>query len=373
MPLYIGLMSGTSMDGIDGVVLDVEPAARFKLLGHVYVPFEAALRASLFDLNQKGSDEIHRAALASNALARAYAEVVSTLCRDLTLDPSNIRAIGAHGQTIRHQPGLHDSTGYTIQLLNGALLAELACIDVVCDFRTRDVAAGGQGAPLVPAFHRAAFGVTGQDIAILNLGGIANLTFLYGNGATLGHDCGPGNVLLDAWCAAHTGQDFDSEGMWAACGITSPALLAHLLQEPYLERAPPKSTGRDLFNATWLDERLNSMPHSQAIRPEDVQSTLSDFTAQSVAKEVRRHMPHARRMLVCGGGAFNKDLLARLSLALPAMEVAPIQSTTAINAMQVEAAAFAWLAWANLARFPGNCVGVTGASGPRILGTLCLA
>jgi anhydro-N-acetylmuramic acid kinase len=373
MPLYIGLMSGTSMDGIDAVMLDVQPDAPFKVLGHVHAPFDAGLRASLFDLNESGPNEIHRAAMASNALARAYADVVSKLCGRLALKPTNIRAIGAHGQTIRHQPGMHDATGYTTQLLNGALLAELTGIDIVCDFRSRDVAAGGQGAPLVPAFHRAAFGTPGQDIAVLNLGGIANLSFLYGTGETLGHDCGPGNVLLDAWCSLHSGQEFDNEGSWAASGKPLPTLLKHLLEEPYLERAPPKSTGRDLFNTAWLQERLKTLECAERVTEADVQATLSEFTAQTVAKDVRQYMPQASQLLVCGGGAFNTDLLARLSFSLPATKVLTIQSATGLHAMHIEAAAFAWLAWAYQARTSGNCVGVTGAKGPRVLGALHLA
>lgn len=370
MAYYIGLMSGTSMDGIDGVVLDLDPAARYKVLGHVHEPFELALRQSLFDLNHSGPDELHRAAIASNALADAYAEVVITLRRQLGLPRSSISAIGAHGQTIRHQPGLHDTTGYTCQLLNGALLAELTGIDVVCDFRSRDVAAGGQGAPLVPAFHRAAFAQPNEDIAILNLGGIANITFLYGNGHTTGHDCGPGNVLLDAWCTQHKGLPFDSEGAWAAQGRAVPTLLDTLLTEPYLHRLPPKSTGRDLFNQAWLQQKLESLNAWVDIQAVDVQATLSQFTARTVADGVRRHMPQAQRLLVCGGGALNNHLMTQLAAQLPATAVLAIQSASAMDPMQVEAAAFAWLAWAHLARQAGNCIQVTGATGPRVLGAM---
>jgi anhydro-N-acetylmuramic acid kinase len=364
-------MSGTSMDGIDGVVLDLDPAAQYRVCGHVHIPFEPALRAMLFDLNSSGPNEIHRAALASNALARAYADVVAELCRRLAMSPAHISAIGAHGQTVRHQPAEHDTTGYTTQLLSGALLAELTGIDVVCDFRSRDVAAGGQGAPLVPAFHRAAFGLEGQDIAIVNLGGIANITFLYGNGQTAGHDCGPGNVLLDAWCAIHTGEPFDQEGRWAAQGKTQPALLTHLLREPYLERPPPKSTGRDLFNMSWLQDRLLSLPDelSQFLAA-DVQATLTEFTACTVANDAKRHMPSASKLLVCGGGAMNGTLMARIAAKLPAVEVLPVQAASEMDPMHVEAAAFAWLASAHKARHPANCTDVTGARGPRVLGAM---
>lgn len=260
MQIYIGLMSGTSMDGVDGVLMDLAPSAHLRILAHQHQPFEPALRQTLFDLNHSGADEVHRAALAANALARAYGQVVHRLRKASGLAPNAIRAMGAHGQTVRHRPGEFDGTGYTCQLLNGALLAELTGIDVVCDFRSRDVAACGQGAPLVPAFHRAAFGVPGKDIAVLNLGGIANITFLHADGRTSGHDCGPGNVLLDVWCARHTGALYDDNGDWASQGNPSTELLAHLMREPYLSRLPPKSSGRDLFNEAWLDTRLQSAP-----------------------------------------------------------------------------------------------------------------
>ena len=370
MAYYIGLMSGTSMDGIDGVVLDLDPAARYKVVGHRHEAFEPALRQALFDLNHSGPDEIHRAAIASNALARAYAQTVETLCSQLELPRSSIRAIGAHGQTIRHQPGLHDATGYTCQLLNGALLAELTGFDVVCDFRSRDVAAGGQGAPLVPAFHRVVFGHPSQDIAVLNVGGIANITFLHANGHTAGHDCGPGNVLLDAWCTEHRGQPFDRDGGWAAQGRPVPALLDALLDDPYLRRLPPKSTGRDLFNRAWLQQRLESIVGGTGIRPVDIQTTLSQFTARTVADAVQLHMPRAVRLLVCGGGALNVHLMDQFAVHMPATAVLPIQSASAMDPMQVEAAAFAWLAWAYAARQPGNCIEVTGAAGARVLGAM---
>lgn len=358
------------MDGVDGVVLDLGRDAQFQLMGHVHEPFTPALRQSLFDLNRSGPDEIHRAALAANALANAYSGVVTHLCSKLALPRSSIRAIGAHGQTIRHQPGLHDATGYTCQILNGALLAELTRIDVVCDFRSRDVAAGGQGAPLVPAFHRAAFGEADRDIAVLNLGGIANITFLHRNGQTGGQDCGPGNVLLDAWCALHTGQPFDAEGKWAAQGRTVPALLTRLLEEPYLHRLPPKSTGRDLFNLSWLQQTLASLDTGVSTQPADIQATLSQFTARTVADAVRLHMPKTSRLLVCGGGAMNTHLMTQIAAALPTLQVLPIQSASTMDPMHVEAAAFAWLASAYFARKTSNCIEVTGAAGTRVLGAL---
>lgn len=369
MQLYIGLMSGTSMDGIDGVLIDLDPTARFKILAHQHQAFDPALRQSLLDLNHSGPDEIHRAALAANALSRAYAHLVDALRLQVGVERSAIRAVGAHGQTVRHRPGEFDGNGYTCQLLNGALLAELCGVDVVCDFRSRDVAARGQGAPLVPAFHRAAFAVPGQDIAILNLGGIANITFLHADGRTSGHDCGPGNVLMDAWCAQNTGAAYDDDGQWAAQGHASPELLAHLMHEPYFSRATPKSTGRDLFNTAWLLEQLRTAPgSSRQLRTEDVQATLAMLTVSAAAQDLRQSMPSLQRLLVCGGGALNGNLLSAFRRELPSAQILPIQSASTMHPMQVEAAAFAWLAWAFMEKQAGNCTDVTGAVGPRRLG-----
>jgi anhydro-N-acetylmuramic acid kinase len=364
-------MSGTSMDGIDGVVVDFEAGGRTQLLAHAHHPFEPALRDMLFALNTSGPDELHRAALAANALAQAYAHVVRSLLSQTPLSTSDICAIGAHGQTVRHQPGLHDGIGYTIQLLNGALLAEESGVHVVCDFRSRDVAAGGQGAPLVPAFHRAMFALPGRDRAVLNVGGIANLTFLHRDGRTGGHDCGPGNALMDHWCHQHTGQDYDAGGQWAATGQAIQSLLIRLLEEPYLLQSPPKSTGRDLFSRSWMDAHLNSgLAHQQAWRPEDVQATLNLYTARAAANDLKRWMPRAETLLVCGGGALNDQLLCNLAAELPSVDVQPIQHAHAVDPMHVEAMAFAWLAKAFWQRQPANCIEVTGASGLRVLGAL---
>ena len=369
--VFIGLMSGTSMDGIDGVLVDFGPQARQTLLAHAHHPFAPELRDRLFALNTSGPDELHRAALAGNALARAYASVVRSLLNSAQLPASAICAIGAHGQTVRHQPGLHDGIGYTSQLLNGALLAEQSGVDVVCDFRSRDVAAGGQGAPLVPAFHRAMYAVPGRDRAVLNVGGIANLTLLHGDGRTGGHDCGPGNVLMDLWCHQHTGHDYDARGDWAASGQLIQSLLDALLAEPYLHQVPPKSTGRDLFSRSWLDTQLNSaFARQQAWRPGDVQATLNLYTARTAANDLKRWMPCAEALLVCGGGALNTHLLRNLAAELPHVEVRPIQDVHSIDPMHVEAMAFAWLAHAFMQRIPANCIEVTGASGLRVLGAL---
>lgn len=364
--LFIGLMSGTSLDGVDGVLARMAPDGAPEALAHVQAAFPEALRAELLALNTAGADELHRAALAANALVRVYAQVVSALLSRTGRECHEVRAIGAHGQTVRHRPGEFDGTGYTLQLMNGAFLAELTGIDVVCDFRTRDVAAGGQGAPLVPAFHAACFAQPGQDLALLNLGGIANLTLLRASGAVDGFDCGPGNMLLDLWCQRHIGRPYDADGAWAAGGRTDTALLRAMLAEPYFARTPPKSTGRDLFHAAWLARHVGHRP----LAPQDVMATLAELTVRSAVDALKRHAPATSELLVCGGGAFNAFLMGCLSRALaPQVRV---RSTAAVGLPpdQVEAMAFAWLASAFVAGRAGNLPAVTGARGPRMLGAL---
>lgn len=364
---YIGLMSGTSLDGVDGVLIEwTDDASPLRVLGHVHRPFEAAWAAELLALNTIGADELHRAALAGNALARLYATVVTKLLEDTGVTAAEIRAVGAHGQTVRHRPQQFDDIGYTLQLNNPALLAELTGIDVVADLRSRDVAAGGQGAPLVPAFHRALFARPGEALAVLNLGGIANLTLLGADGSVLGFDCGPANALLDHWVRRHRGEAFDAGGRWAASGSVDPALLAALQAEPYFEQAPPKSTGRDLFHPQWLEHHLAARG---AVAAEQVQATLAELTAWSCARDLQRHLPAARTLLVCGGGAFNADLMQRLAARLPGLSVVST-AERGLPPDQVEACAFAWLARAFVRREPANLPSVTGAHGPRVLGAL---
>ncbi|WAT86354.1 anhydro-N-acetylmuramic acid kinase [Delftia acidovorans] len=365
----IGLMSGTSLDGVDGVLVDF--AEGTQVLWHASRGFDATLRAELLALNTPdGRDELHRAALAANALARSYAEVVRELLQATGLAPAQIAAIGAHGQTVRHRPQMFDGTGYTLQLNSPALLAELSGVAVVADLRSRDVAAGGQGAPLVPAFHQGVFGRPGETVLVLNIGGIANLSVLAGDGTVLGFDCGPGNALMDGWCQAHTGQPYDDGGQWAATGQVLPALLDRLLAEPFLQQPPPKSTGRDLFHADWLAGHLSASATSAAdARPADVQATLTEFTARACAGAVQRFGRGGGELLVCGGGAFNTQLMQRIAALLPGAAV----DTTAARGLppqQVEAAAFAWLARQALLGLPGNLPAVTGARGPRILGAI---
>ena len=363
-------MSGTSLDGVDGVLADLENGA-ISVEHYASAPFSEALRAELLALNSPdGPNELHRSALAANHLARAYADVVHVLMSSSGLPSSAVVAIGAHGQTVRHRPGEFDGVGYTMQINNAALLAELSGIDVVADFRVRDLAAGGQGAPLVPAFHRALFGRPSETVAVLNLGGIANLSLLPptddADGKVLGFDCGPGNALMDHWCQRHQGQPYDDGGRWAAGGRVLPVLLERLLADPYFAKPPPKSTGRDLFNPAWLDARLASATPSEPI---DVQATLAELTARACADDLVRYDHCCRHLIVCGGGAFNALVMARLAALLPGVDVGS-SVAHGLPPLQVEAAAFAWLARCTVRREPGNLASVTGARGPRVLGAI---
>ena len=357
--LYIGLMSGTSMDGIDAALVEFGGKS-LKLHTLVHQPFPPQLRETLLALNQAGDNELHRAAQAANALSLGYAAIVQTLLAQTGTDAKDIAAIGCHGQTVRHQPQL----GYTTQLINGALLAELSGISVVCDFRSRDIAAGGEGAPLVPAFHQAVFASPQISRAVINIGGIANISVLPVNGEVTGFDCGPGNALMDGWITAHRNQPYDAGGAWAASGRVLPELCERLLAHPFFKRQPPKSTGRETFNLEWLHSALSG--HE---RPEDVQASLCELTAASIAQALVAHCTDAKEIYLCGGGARNTALSARLETLLPGRRIAATDSL-GIAAEAVEAAAFAWLAARTLAQQPGNLPRVTGARGPRVLGAI---
>lgn len=357
--LYVGLMSGTSLDGIDAVVADFSiPVPR--VLSHANRPFPDALRARLAALVTPGDNEIDRAGEVANELAREYAVAVAEVLVAAGVGATAIRAIGCHGQTVRHRP----ERGFTVQIGNAALLAELSGIAVVTDFRNRDVAAGGQGAPLVPAFHAAAFGSSKEVRAVLNLGGIANLTWLQPGGAVLGFDCGPGNCLLDGWTELHRGVRFDAAGQWAASGTEDRALLARLLDHAYFGAAPPKSTGRELFNLDWVRSQFKGGEAAA-----DVQATLVALTARSVADALRRWCPGTTRLIACGGGTRNALLMERIAAGIHPAVVQP-SSAFGIEPDRVEALAFAWLAKAALEGRHGNLPSVTGARGPRVLGAL---
>ena len=364
--LYIGLMSGTSLDGIDAVLAQIGPNGETSALDAVSASFSSELRKALFDLQSPGPNELHREKQAGNALALAYAEAVNQLLKKANLQPSDITAIGAHGQTIRHQPQLGDMA-YTHQTLNAALLAEKTGIDVIADFRSRDVAAGGHGAPLVPAFHAQQFQST-ENLAILNIGGIANLTLLPKDGEVTGFDCGPGNMLMDAWIHEHQGNAFDENGDWALQGKVNEALLTKMLSDPFFSKAPPKSTGRDDFHLTWLQEKMGQDNH----HAENVQATLLHLTAHSALEALLRHAPQTHTLIVCGGGARNNALMNLLKVKAQHVFKGSIEITTSdsagIDPQLVEGLAFAWLAWAHKEKRPANLPAVTGAKGPRILG-----
>lgn len=353
------------MDGVDGVLAQL--TGKPQVLAQASRPIPPGLRQTLLALNQSGPDELHRAALATHELVTLYAQTVGELlvqAEAIGVRKGEITAIGAHGQTVRHQA--QSQPGYTLQLNNPALLAELTGLDVVADFRSADLAAGGQGAPLVPGFHAALWARPDADMAVLNIGGISNLTVLPAGGTVRGWDCGPGNALLDHWCQRHTALAYDDLGRWASAGTVNPALLDRLLDEPFFRLPPPRSTGRDLFNADWLESRLQTQ---HRIAPVDVQATLTRLTAEVCARDLNKHLPTARELLVCGGGALNQTLMHMLQEALPLTRVLP-SDQRGLPALQVEATAFAWLAQCWFERQPGNRVEVTGARGPRVLGAL---
>jgi anhydro-N-acetylmuramic acid kinase len=357
--LYIGLMSGTSMDGVDGVLADFAGGA-IRTIESAFIPFGLDLRTDLMALQAPGPNEIEREALAANDLAACYAACVAAL---LPAASGAVQAVAVHGQTIRHRPEL----GFTRQTNNPALLAELTGLDVIADFRSRDVAAGGQGAPLVPAFHQAQFGQAGQTRVVVNIGGIANISVLHADGRTGGFDTGPGNVLMDAWIGRHQGKEYDADGAWAAGGKVHAGLLALLKAEPYFALPAPKSTGRDLFHMAWLDARL---AEAGAIAPQDVQATLTALTAHTVADAIRGEAGAVDAVYVCGGGAYNGALLRELAAALGGLTSVESTAVLGVAPNRVEALAFAWLGYCFHQRKAGNLPAVTGAKGPRILGAL---
>jgi anhydro-N-acetylmuramic acid kinase len=360
MPEYfVGLMSGTSLDGIDAV-LALARGRQFRRVASVHLSYPARLRSRLLALQERGHDELRRSALLANELTDLYAAAVRRLLSRAGIRARAVAAIGCHGQTVGHRP----REGYTLQLVNGARLAERSGITVVCDFRSRDVAAGGEGAPLVPAFHRAMFATRRRSRVIVNVGGIANLTALPARGTVTGFDSGPGNCLLDAWIRKKRRKPYDRDGRWAASGQVVPRLLAKLLAHPYFRRPPPKSTGREEFGLQWVDRARTGSE-----RPVDVQATLTELTAVTIARAVRRHCARAREVFVCGGGARNRLLLSRLAALLPRTRVTTT-GALGIEPEHVEALAFAWLARQALKREPGNLPAATGARGPRVLGAI---
>lgn len=354
-------MSGTSLDGVDAALADFS-ALPPRLEQTFFIPYDASLCDQILILHQSGDNELHQAATLSNKLSQLYARAVNSLLKNSCLEPQSIVAIGCHGQTIRHCP--ESGNNYTIQLVNAALLAELTDITVVADFRSRDIAAGGQGAPLVPAFHQAIFNTACGNRAIVNIGGISNVTYLEQNKPVIGFDCGPGNLLMDAWCLRHTGNRYDKNGVWAASGKIIPALLEKFLSFQFFSLLPPKSTGRDMFNLNWLESHLLGKE-----QPEDVQATLVQLTTIAIANSIFEHCANTQDIYICGGGARNNTLISQLKQALPGKKI-ELTDELGIDADWVEAFAFAWLAQQTMMGVPSNLPAVTGARENRILGAI---
>ena len=360
--LFVGLMSGTSLDGADAALVDFS-AALPRTLAFATVPFSNELRQQLLALSEPGRDSLELAGRVSLELADLYARAVEAVIAGGGVTHRDVTAIGCHGQTVRHRPDL----GFTIQLNDPARLAEHARIDVVADFRRRDMAAGGQGAPLVPAFHEAMFRHPRRSRVVVNIGGISNITWLAPGQRTLGYDCGPGNVLLDGWARRHLGREYDEDGQWAASGRTDAGLLDRLLEEPFLRAAPPKSTGRELFGPAWLEGKLPA-----SYQPADVQSTLTDFTARSIVESIDRFCPRTEEIYLAGGGARNAALVSRIAGLAGAR---PVATTDALGVPtgHVESMAFAWLAMKCVRREPVDLTAATGAREPRVLGAVYAA
>lgn len=367
--LFIGLMSGTSLDGVDVALVEFNQAEfgthQLRVLHTHFLAYPTALRSHLLTLQQPTANELEATALMGNTLAQLYAMAINQLLTSTKISPDKITAIGCHGQTIRHQPQFKDDIGFTLQIGNPALLSELTNITVVADFRSRDIAAGGQGAPLVPAFHKAVFASNQANRALINIGGIANITYLATTGEVFGFDSGPGNMLLDAWIKQHKNLDYDANGAWASTGAVLEPLISMMLTEPYFSFVPPKSTGRDLFNDTWLAQKLSSTNY----RPQDVARTLVALTAHSIHDALVSACGSIDEVYLCGGGAHNVLLKNSLQSLLGDTKV---DSTDAlgIGVDWVEAIAFAWLAKQCLDKQTANLPEVTGAKGTRILGAI---
>lgn len=362
---YIGLISGTSVDAVDAALVSLPANGKFTLVATHAHPIPATIRDAIQALMRAGADEIDRFGELDMALGELFAEAANAVMTQAGVEKKDIRAIGSHGQTLRHRP--RAAHPFTLQVADPSVIAERTGITTVADFRARDMAAGGEGAPLVPAFHRHVLHTPKQNRAIVNIGGIANVTYLPADAAqpVSGFDTGPGNTLLDQWIARHHAQSHDVGGQWAASGRPSNPLLEQLLQDPYFETAPPKSTGREHFNLEWLEQHLQKLP-APPVAP-DVQATLLQLTTRTIARAIRRFLPQTQEAYVCGGGAHNHELMKALAEHLSGVAVATTEAL-GWHPDWVEAAAFAWLAHQTLEGKPGNLPSVTGARRAVILG-----
>ncbi|MEP5566282.1 MAG: anhydro-N-acetylmuramic acid kinase [Halioglobus sp.] len=366
--LFIGLMSGTSVDGVDCALVDIN-AQRAKLLHTLQIDIPTALREQVATLSHSGPGEIEQLGVLDRKLGTLFAQASLALLESAGRTPAEIIAIGSHGQTIRHRPpsgGHSHAQSFTLQIGDPNSIAEITEITTIADFRRRDMAAGGEGAPLAPAFHEGAFATDNVNRAIVNIGGIANVSLLQGKTLIAGFDTGPGNTLMDHWIERQLHRAYDEDGLWAASGEVDVALLERLLAHPYLALSGPRSTGKEAFNLPWLFDLLAASPD---IPPENVQATLTEFTALTIAESIEQSGLAVTEAYICGGGAQNNYLLERLSAALPGITVGKTDEL-GIEPDWVEAATFAWLAWRTMERLSGNAPAVTGAQGERILGAI---
>ncbi len=367
--LYIGLMSGTSADGLDAALVAFD-GEEYELVDKLESSLPADTKQQVTELALSGHDEINRIAQLDISLAECFANACLEIIARQQLKPADIHAIGSHGQMIRHIPAHTQRPGYTLQIGDPSRIAEITGITTVADFRRRDIAAGGQGAPLAPAFHQAAFQDSASARFIVNVGGMSNVSYLPASatqndlGEVIGFDTGPGNVLMDGWISTHRQQAYDKDGLWAEGGTVSERLLSNLMGHPFLQQQPPKSTGREAFNLDWLDQQLNGF----SLDPQDVQASLLSFTAQTIAEQLLKFEDTAE-LYLCGGGAHNKALVNRLCQLLPDFTINNT-SKLGIDPDWVEAITFAWLARQCIHGLPGNLPSVTGAAGPRILGAI---
>jgi anhydro-N-acetylmuramic acid kinase len=367
--LYIGVMTGTSLDGLDAVLVDFSKT-QLRVLASVELDYPTRLKNEMLAL-QSGSDgasanELHRSRVAAIELSDIHSTAITRLLEKAQRNATDIAAVGVHGQTVRHAPnGAQGNTQpYTVQLIDASSIAEATHCSVVSDFRSRDIAAGGQGAPLVPAFHAALCAAVPKPAALVNIGGFANVSLLHADGEVAGFDTGPGNVLMDGWAQQHLGKPYDAGGAWAASGQVHGGLLAQLLAHTYFSQSLPKSTGREAFDLHWLRGSIGDL----MITPADVQATLCALTARTVAQAIEAHQPQCQGLYVCGGGVFNTHLMKQIQALLPC----PVRSTDVLDVapQHMEAMAFAWLARQCMLGLPGNMPSVTGAAGARVLGSI---
>jgi len=363
---FIGVMSGTSLDGIDVVIIDLQNNHHVELIAaHTYA-FEPTLKQSLKTLIERQHCDLRKFGELDIALGQAIASAINTLLEENNINPTAIKAIGSHGQTVFHHP--EGQYPFSLQIGNANVIAELTGISTVADFRQRDMVLGGQGAPLVPAFHKALFEDQQQYRAIINIGGISNITVLPATNPdhqVIGFDTGPGNVLLDAWYEQHQHGPYDHDGLWGSTGAVNKELLAHLLKDAYFKQAIPKSTGREYFNLVWLQQKLTEF--QRPLEPQDIQATLTALTAHSIAQDIHRYASQTKAIYICGGGSHNSSLMTMLQQSLANIAVSTTEKL-GLHADWVEACAFAWLAAQTLANKTGNLPDVTGAQRATILG-----